>query len=142
MPAQELLTYLFNVIALSFIIIAAFDLGREIIILYKQVFVTPPQPKLLTSQPKPLLQIADPWLLPLAQAVAPTDRSIQQQQEPVLLLAPAQAVEEVELSTNRATSKEVFRDIDVDTLKLRDARKLAKSLGIAQKVNGKDLISY
>lgn len=138
MSAQQTLTYLFDAIALSFITIAAFDLGREIIILYKQVFITPGQLPLINSQPKPRAQIADPWLLPLVEAVAPVNRYIQEQQKPILLLAPAKTVEEVKVSANRATSKELLGDIDVDSLKLREARKLAKSLGIAQKINGKD----
>ncbi len=138
MSAQELLTFLFNAIALSFIVIAAFDLGQEIIALYKQVFNTPVQLSLIASQPQLL---PDPWLTPLAQAVAPAQIT-QAQPKPLLLLAEASSGEEVQSPKSEVTTKELLWSIDVDTLKLRDARKIAKALGIAQKVNGKDLISY
>lgn len=137
MSCQQLLTFLFDAIALGFICIATIDLSREIIALYKQVFVAPPQPPLTNPQPKPLSQLPDPWLLPTAEAIAPVELT-QVQPKPILLLAPASSVDDVELSANRATSKGLFGDIAVDTLKLREARKLAKLLGIAQKINGRD----
>lgn len=138
MYAQESLTFLFDTLALGFIFIATIDLSREIITLYKQTFVARQKPTLLTNpQSQQLSQLPDPWLLPTAEAIAPVELA-QVRPKPILLLAPALAVEEVKVSANRATSKEVLRDIDVDSLKLREARKLAKSLGIAQKINGKD----
>lgn len=138
MSAQQSLTFLFDAIALSFLTIATIDLSREIIALYKQVFVTQQQPPSSHSQPQALPQLPDPWLLPIVDAATPSDRCLQQQPKPVLLLAPARTVDNVELSANRAISKELLRDINVDTLKLREARKLAKVLGVAQKVNGRD----
>lgn len=145
MSAQQSLTFLFDAIALGFIAIATIDLSQEIIKLYQQVFVTPQQPPLTNSQPQALLQLPDPWLLPLEETTAPVKRCLQEQPKPILLLAPAQAVEEVRLSRACAVQpsttelvKELLEGINVDTLKLRPARKLAKLLGIAQKVNGRD----
>lgn len=119
MFAQQSLTFLFNAIALSFIAIATIELSQDIIKLYQQVFVAPQQPPSANSHAQVLPQLPDPWLLPIETIAAPADRDIQQQPKPVLLLAPARTVDNVELSANRAISKELLRDINVDTLKLR-----------------------
>lgn len=137
MSAQESLTFLFNAIALSFIFIATIDLGQEIISLYKQVFITPVQLPLINSQPQQLPQLPDPWFLPAAEAVAP-EQITQVQPNPLLLLAEASLVEEMRVPLSEVTIEELLRDIDINTVKLREARKIAKALGIAQKVNGKD----
>ncbi len=137
MSAQESLTFLFDAIALGFIVIATIDLSREIIAFYNQTIVSPQRPILSTSQPQKLLLLPDPWLLPVAE-VESSASQITQVQEPLLLLAPAKVVDKVQLSTTQSTIKELLIGVDVDTLKLRDARKLAKVLGIAQKVNGRD----
>lgn len=147
MSAQQSLTFLFDVIALSFITIATIDLGREIIALYKQVFIAPQQPLLTNSQPQTLPQLPDPWLLPIEETTAPADPDIQQQPKPVLLLAPARAMGEEQSSrVGEAQSlvqhemiiEELLLGVDLDKLQLRQARKLAKVLGIAQKINGKN----
>lgn len=136
MSTQELLTFLFDAIALGFIFIATIDLSREVIILYRQTFV-PQQPILLTSQLQQLSQLPDPWLLPTAEAVD-SAKLTQVQPKPLLLLAPAKAEDKERLPSTQSTVRELLTEVDVNTLKLRDARKLAKALGIAQKVNGKD----
>ena len=136
MSCQEALTFLFDAIALSFVAIAAIDLSREIITLYKQTFVAL-QPTLLTSQLQALPQLPDPWLLPAPEALD-SPKLTQVQPKPVLLLVEAKTVDERRLPSTQSTIKELLTGVDVDTLKLRQARKIAKALGIAQKVNGKD----
>lgn len=147
MSAQESLTFLFDAITLSFIAITTIDLSQEIVKLYQQVFITPQQPPSTNSQAQVLSQLPDPWLLSVEEITAPSDRCLQQQPKPVLLLAPAKAISEGRLSSS--TIVEQLRDrsistlegllaVNLDTIKLRQARKIAKRLKIAQKVNGKD----
>lgn len=135
MSAQESLTFLFDAIALSFIAIAVIDLGREIVALYKQVFAVP-QISSPANQLQPLPQLPDPWLTPV-EAVAPAQIT-PARPKPMLLLAPVKVVDDAKLSDRQPTAKELLGDIDVDKVKLREARKIAKVLGIAQKVNGRD----
>jgi len=145
MSAQELLTFLFNTIALGFTIIAAIDFGTTLVAAYKQVSVISNSPKTNTQQPtnplpmvaipEKLLQLPDPWLLPL------TDKHqlaliklVQTKQKPLRLLPPAK-------ETNIAVAsqlEDLLLGVNIDKLKLRQARKVAKALGIAQKVNGRD----
>lgn len=154
MSAQESLTFLFDAmaapavlgIALGFIAIATIDLSQEIIQLYQQVFITPQQPPLTNSQALP--QLPDPWLLPIEDTVVDlTNRDIPEQPKPVLLLAQAKAiveetsysvVEAQSLGQQETTLEELLVGIDLDRLQLRRARRLAKLLGIAQKINGRD----
>lgn len=147
MSAQESLTFLFDAIACGFITIAVIDLSQEIIALYKQVFVAPIQLPLTNSKPQALQQLPDPWLLPQEEALTPSDRSIPEQPKPVLLLAPALAMGEEQLSSvgevqspgqQEITLEELLLGVDLDKLQLRPARKIAKVLGIAQKVRGRD----
>lgn len=146
MSVQQSLTFLFDAIALSFLTIATIDLSREIIALYKQVFVTQQQPPSSHSQPQALPQLPDPWLLPIVDAATPSDRCLQEQPKPVLLLAPALAMGEEQSSRGGKVRspgqceeklEELLVGVDIDKLQLRPARKLAKLLGIAQKINGK-----
>ena len=77
MSTQELLTFLFNAIALGFIIIATMDFGTRLVVAYKQVSSTSNLPSTSTRKPisklplavKPqeLGQLPDPWLLPAAE---------------------------------------------------------------------------
>lgn len=148
MSTQESLTFLFDAIACGFIVIATIDLSREIITLYKQTFVARQKPTLITSpQPQQLSQLPDPWLLPQEETVAPDNRSIPEQPKPVLLLAPALAMgEEQSSSVGEVQSpgqcetmlRELLLGVDLNKLPLRQARKIAKVLGIAQKVRGRD----
>lgn len=154
MSAQQSLTFLFDAIALSFLTIATIDLSQEIIKLYTQVFVASQQPPSTNSQPQALPKLLDPWLLPVEDTATPSDRNIQQQPKPILLLAQAKAMGEVRLSSSTIAEQSGDRYIstlegllpavnavnavNLDTIKLRQARKIAKMLEIAQKVNGKD----
>ena len=75
MSTQELLTFLFNAIAVGFIIIATMDFGTRLVVAYKQVSSTSNLPSTSTRKPisklplavKPqgLGQLPDPWLLPV-----------------------------------------------------------------------------
>ncbi len=132
-------------IALGFLIIAAIDFGTRAVAVYNQVKVTslspltniekPPTQLPLTATPKELPQLPDPWLLPL-----PVEESIvgvkplQKEQKHLRLLPSAK-----ETSIAVAPQLEdLLIEIDLDKLKIRQARKIAKALGIAQKVNGRD----
>ena len=77
MSTQELLTFLFNAIALGFIIIASMDFGTRLVVAYKQVSSTSDSPSTSTQKPisklplavksQELGQLPDPWLLPVAE---------------------------------------------------------------------------
>ncbi len=162
MPTQELLTFLFNVIALGFIIIASMDFGTRLIIAYKQVSIAIDLPLTNPQQPSSQLplavkqqklgQLPDPWLLPVAEnslllrlpsrefvkrednaEIASKILLAHKQQKHLRLLPPAKAID-----IPNPELKDLLRGRDLDKLKLRQARKIAKVLGIAQKVNGKD----
>ena len=75
MSTQELLTFLFNAIALGFIIIASMDFGTRLVTTYKQVSIAIDLPLTNPQQPSGQLplalkqqeldQLPDPWLLPV-----------------------------------------------------------------------------
>ncbi len=145
MSAQELLTYLFNAIALGFLTIAAIDFATRSVAVYNQVTVASKSP--LTNIQQPLIQLPlaaipekqtqlpDPWLLPLTnKRELALIKLVQTKQKPLQLLPPAK-----ETSIGVASQLEdLLLIVNIDKLKLREARKIAKVLGIAQKVNGKD----
>ena len=162
MSIQELLTFLFNAIALGFIIIASMDFGTRLVNAYKQVSIAIDLPLTNPQQPRGQLplavksqelgQLPDPWLLPVAENL-PMKRlpSIEffkredkaelaskillthKQQKHLRLLPPAKTID-----IPNPELKDLLRGVDLDKLRLRQARKVAKVLGIAQKVNGKD----
>ncbi len=95
----------------------------------------------LTKLPPPvtlkeLPHLPDPWLspLPVEEAVASV-KLVQKEQKHLRLLPPA-------LATNASNPEpklgDLLRGVDLTKLKLRQARKIAKVLGVAQKVNGRD----
>ncbi len=145
MSTQELLTYLFNVIALGFTIIAAIDFGARLVAVYKQVSSTSNLPLTATPQPinqlplvatpRELPQLSDPWLLPLpVKESVVLVKPLQKQQKHLRLLSSAK-----ETSVTTAPKlEELLLGVDIDRLTLRQARKIAKVLEIAQKVNGRD----
>ena len=148
MSIQELSTFLFNAIALGVITIAAMDLGTRLVFAYKQVSIAsiPPkkQPSIqqLPTQlphsaiPQELPQLPDPWLsLPVEEAVVLV-KLVQKEQKHLQLLPPAKEIktgDAIELADN------LLEEIDLNKMKLRQARKVAKVLGIAQKAKGRDL---
>ena len=158
----ELLTFLFNVIALGFIIIASMDFGTRLVVAYKQVSIAldsplnnPQQPSgqlPLTIKPQELAQLPDPWLLPVAEnlqllqlpsteffkrkdkaEIASKILLAHKHQKHLRLLPPAKTI-----NVSNPELEDLLQEVDLDKLKLRQARKIAKVLGIAQKVNGKD----
>ncbi len=145
MSTQELLTFLFNAIALGFIIIASMDFGTRLVIAYKQVSIAldspltnPQQPSgqlPLTAKLEELGQLPEEWLLPLQDKgrIVPSTNLAQKQQKHLRLLPPAKTID-----VSNPDLKDLLRGVDLDKLKLRQARKIAKVLGIAQKVNGRD----
>ena len=142
MSNQELLTYLFNAIALGFLFIASMDLCTRILALYREVFVhnnnqaqQPTDLTLATHQQQELPQIPDPWLLPSLPLNTIVSVNLEQKELVLRLLPPAK---ESAVVIPNPVSKEMLAAIDLGKLKLREARKIAKVLGIAQKVNGRD----
>jgi hypothetical protein len=144
MSTQELLTFLFNAIALGFTIIAAMDFGTRLVAAYRQVLVASNSP--LTNIQKPvtqlppfailqeLPQLPDPWLLPLSvEKPIASIKLVQKEQKHLRLLPPAKTID-----VSNPELEDLLPGVDLDKLKLRQARKIAKVLGIAQKVNGKD----
>ena len=145
MSTQELLTFLFNAIALGFIIIATMDFGTRLVVAYKQVSSTSNLPSTSTRKPisklplavKPqgLGQLPDPWLLPVQAKgeIVPLTNLAQGEQKHLRLLPPAKIINVFNLKL-----EDLLRGLDLDKLKLRQARKVAKVLEIAQKVNRRD----
>ena len=144
MSTQELLTFLFNAIALGFLATAAMDFGTRAVTVYKQVSFSSSSPLTSAQQPisesplatieQVLPQLPDPWLLP-----SPVEESVvlvklvQKEQKHLRLLPQAKAID-----VSNPELENLLRGVDLDKLKLRQARKVAKILGIAQKVNGRD----
>ena len=162
MSTQELLTFLFNAIALGFITIASIDFGTRLVIAYKQVSIAldfpltnPQEPSgqlPLAVKQQELGQLPDPWLLPVAEnlqllqlpsteffkredetEIASKILLAQKQQKHLRLLPPAKTID-----VFNPELEDLLRGVDLDKLKLRQARKIAKALGIAQKVNERD----
>jgi hypothetical protein len=145
MNTQDVLTYLLEVIALGFIAIMTFDFIAGLMPARKQLpAVLPGQLSRFELRSEPLLQIPDPWLLPIEQAalvVAQPPKRAQHQHKPLLLLPPAQEVigkRSPASASGKSTLIELLVSVDLDKLQLRPARKIAKALGIAQKINGVD----
>lgn len=148
MSAQEFLTLLFNVIALSFITVATLDFITGLTPLmprFKLPVASPGQLNLFDLKPLPLPLLPDPWTLPIDEIASvtaqPQQQTVQIEQKPVLMLLPP--VKEISIQPPlTATAKlklvKLLSDIDIDKLQLRPARKIAKVLNIAQKINGRD----
>ncbi len=148
-------------IALGFITIASIDFGTRLVIAYKQISIALDSPSTSTQKPisklpiavKPqeLGQLPDPWLLPVEEnplllqmpsteflkgedkaKIASTILLTHEQQKHLRLLPPAKA-----LNVSNPELEDLLRGVDLENLKLRQARKIAKLLGIAQKVDGK-----
>lgn len=141
MNAQDFLTFLFDAIALSFLTIATIDFITGLMPRLKISSISPGQLNLFDHKPKPLPLLPDPWILPLDEVAeifipqhCPLDES-----KPLLLLPQADVVAASSVPiTAEPTLDELFSGIDIDKLQLRLARKIAKALGISQKVNGRD----
>lgn len=145
MSTQELLTFLFNAIALSFIIIASVDFGTRLVVAYKQFLVASNSPLTniqkpatqlpLAAIPQELPQLPDPWLLPLSvEKPIASIKLVDKEQKHLHLLPPAKVIDVPNLEVEN-----LLQGVDLNKLKLRQARKVAKVLGIAQKAKGRDL---
>jgi hypothetical protein len=144
MSTQEMLTYLFNAITLGFLTLAAIDLGTRGVAVYNQVKVASNSPLTNIQQPltklpiaansQKLIQLPNPWLLPL-----PVEESVvlvklvQKEQRHLRLLPQAKVID-----VSNPELEDLLQKVGLDQLKLRQAGKIAKVLGIAQKVNGRD----
>ncbi len=143
MSNQELLTFLFNAIALGFLAIATMDFGTRAAMVYKQVSIASNSPLTSAQQPliqlppaavpQALLQLPDPWMLPVKDEANILTKTFLREQKHLRLLPPAKAID-----ISQPELGDVLQGVDLNKLKLRQARKLAKVLGIAQKVNGRD----
>ena len=146
MSAQDVLTLLFNAIALTFITIATLDFISGLMPLisrYKMPIVSPGQLSLFDCKSKPLPLLPDPWTLALdeiAEVTVQPQQTPQTQHQPVLLLSPVkEASIQPPLPTAAEPKLEQFLSrINIDKLQLRPARKIAKALNIAQKINGRN----
>ena len=147
MSAQEILTLLFDAIALSFVTIATLDFIAGLTPLMprsKMPLVSPGQLNLFNLKPLPLPLLPDPWTLPIdeiAEVTAQPQQTVQIEQKPVLMLLPP--VKEINIQPPLPTAVEpqlvkFLSHSDIDKLQLRPARKIAKVLNIAQKINGRD----
>lgn len=139
MNAQDFLTFLFDATALSFLTIATIDFITGLMPRLKISSISPGQLSLFDHKPVPLPLLPDPWTLPIDEvAEIPTHkRCSPDKQKPLLLLPAANKETASSVSITAApTLDELFLNIDIDKLQLRLARKIAKALGISQKVNG------
>jgi hypothetical protein len=145
MSTQEMLTYLFDAIVLGFLTIAAIDFGTRVVAAYNQATfasnspLTNIQPPLTQLPPPAILQkfpqLLDPWLLPssVKESIGLV-KLVHKEQKHLRLLPPAKETSMVVAPK----LEDLLRGISIDKLKLRQARKIAKVLGITQKVNGCD----
>lgn len=149
MSAQELLTLLFDALGLSFITIATLDFIVGLTPLmprHKLPLASPGQLSLFDLKPERLPILPDPWTLPLndvAEIVSRRDFQHYAPSYPIkpLLLLP-QAKEVVTANSLQITVEQpldqLLSGVNIEKLQLRRARQIAKTLGIPQKINGKD----
>lgn len=150
---EDFLAFLINAITVSFLLIAAVDFVTGLVKLMerqkKATIVSPKQLNLFAlsrTQSKPFLQMPAPWTLPLldnsvSELTALPQKSDQRPQLPLLLLPQAMDIVVVQPAlptTTKPRLDELLAGVDLDTLQLRSARKIAKLLNISQKVNGRD----
>ena len=131
------------------------DFGTRLVTAYKQVSIAidlpltnPQQPSgqlPLVVKPQELGQLPDPWLLPVAEnplllrypsteffkredeaEIASKILMAHKQQKHLRLLPPAKTID-----VFNPELEDLWRGMDLDKLKLRQARKIAKVLGIA-----------
>ena len=138
---QDLLTAFAELIFFGFAIIFLFDLAIALNNCWIASAQKLPLPHKIEApaatfqiQPRSkdlFLVLPDPWILPLDEALSRPQlgQRAASQLKPLLLLPQV---------TAESNLDELFSNIDIDKLPLQQARKIAKALGIAQKVNKKD----
>ena len=160
---QDLLTSTIELIFFSFAIVMAFDFVNGLrcvsqpVQVHAQIQSRPQtEPEAIaqrsrqrqiaprTEMLEPLGYLPDPWTLPVDEVPAIPQKPVppaQPDPKPLLLLPQAkESNAQGLLSTSvKPTLDELLMGVDIDTLKLRPARKIASALGVAQKVNRRDL---
>jgi len=101
------------------------------------------------SQVKPvktvasLVNLPDPWTMPVREITKVLDLQQQstkcQEPKPLLLLPPVKSLLLLPPVKANPKAEQLLAGVNLDKLPLRLARKVAKVLGIAQKVNNKDV---
>lgn len=119
MNAQDFLKLLFDAIALSFFTIVTLDFIEGLMQLW-QISTVLPEQQCLSDQKADLKFYLE--------SEPATER-------PVLPVEPEPVSQS---QTVPPFLEEILQDLDIEHLQLRPARKLAKALGISQKVNGRD----
>jgi len=148
---QELLTASAELIVFVFSVAFLLDLAialNNCWIASAQKLSSPYQSEAPTTKPHLQLDkkaiallLPDPWMLPIDEVaeISILQRCSPNKLKPLLLLPQADVVAASSLPTTTEPTLDVlFSSIDIDKLRLRRARKIAKALGIAQKVNKKD----
>ena len=119
MNAQDFLTLLSLAITLSFITIATIDFITGLVQLWLRETVPPEQQCLFDEKPDLEFHLESEAA---SEPPAP----------------PVEPLPDPEQPAVPPSLEEILLDIDIEHLQLRPARKIAKALGIAQKVNKKD----
>ena len=106
-----------------------------------QLEAPPTAPQIRPENIAIALVLPDPWMLPIDEVaeISIPQRYPPDKQKPLLLLPAAKEETTSSVPITAAPNlDELFLNIDIDKLQLRLARKIAKELGIFQKVNGRD----
>ncbi len=134
---QALLTASIELLFFAFSAIFLLDLA----IALKKCWVASAHTPQTQPEKKEYVQVLpDPWTLPLEPVVSKPQRQPFSaiHSKSMLLLLPAKEISASLPTITKSTLSELFLEVDIDKLQLRAARKIAKALGIAQKVNKKD----
>lgn len=139
---QEILTFFIDAIAILYILLLALDFLEVLMNRFKALQTSPGQLNLFDVSPEPFSILPDPWLLPIdtPSEMISMPQPYPQPSKPLLLLPPAkqEVAKALPITIPQANLEELLSSTNLDTLQLRSARRIAKALGIAQKVNGKD----
>ncbi len=142
---QDILTASLEVVTVSFALVMIFDfisgLKRIAQPAQFQSRVTEPEAIALgTETLDPPGQLPDPRILPAGEIPVKPHKPVPAPLESTPLLLPqAKEVAQPPLPTSaKPTLDELLAGVDLNTLQLRPARKIAKVLGVAQKIGGKD----
>ena len=142
MNAQELLTCAFNAITLGFLAIAIIDFVGGLMSRKQTVNVSPGQLSLFDIMLE-FPALPDPWILQIEEELVLPHKAepAKPNLTPLLLLPFAKEItaQPPLPSSAKPTIDELLIGVDLETLKLRPARKIASALGLAQKVNKRDL---
>lgn len=140
MNAQDLLTYALDVLVLGFIAIATIDFTTGLVQLWQTETVLPSQVSLFDAQPQMELQPTEEVQPAIELATSFLD-VVSPEPAPTMKEPPAQPQRSQPYTAPEAAPpslEEILQNVDLETLPIRPARKIARALGIAQKVNGKD----